>query len=104
MKFITLSVLALHAAGTLAAGAKLVGRDETCDVLEKTYGCQDGYCWEACGQHGSNQWCWTAASGGSGDWITCSADSDCNWPELSSKYGETGCGIGDGCDDCGCSC
>ncbi|PHH93313.1 hypothetical protein CDD83_7098 [Cordyceps sp. RAO-2017] len=58
-------------------------------------GCSKGYCWRTCGAGGSGQWCWSANNGGTGSWIGCKKDSDCN-PSMS-------CGIGN-CKTCGCSC
>ncbi|KAK2764264.1 hypothetical protein FQN54_008956 [Arachnomyces sp. PD_36] len=58
------------------------------------YGCSDGYCWKVCG--GAGEWCWTAANGGLGDWLTCSQWNDCGQHTYF-------CGRGF-CDDCGCSC
>lgn len=63
------------------------------------YGCSQDKkrCWRNCGPAG--EWCWLAADGGSGPWLSCSADSQCS-PEVTPG---SGCGKGS-CDECGCSC
>ncbi|KAI2603099.1 uncharacterized protein GGS25DRAFT_79978 [Hypoxylon fragiforme] len=72
------------------------------DLVERTCwygkpsGCTNGYCWKSCG---NGPWCWTARSGGFGDWYTCSKDSDCKTAYACGQV------AGDGkCDSCGCSC
>lgn len=62
--------------------------------FDAPYGCSDGYCWKACGNNG--EWCWTAKNGGTGDWYTCSASTQCG---DSDTYA-----CGQGCSSCGCSC
>jgi hypothetical protein len=70
------------------------------DALEKRacetkapYGCSDGYCWKVCG--GAGEWCWTAANGGFGDWLTCNQWNDCGTVTYACSRL---------CDSCGCSC
>lgn len=77
-----------------------LGSPKTPQILEKRdcwygkkSGCSKGYCWKTCGQGG--QWCWTAQGDGSGPWVTCGSDGDCNESQS--------CG-GGGCKACGCSC
>ena len=72
----------------------LFARD--CPRLEP-YGCSKNSCWRTCGRPG--EWCWLAASGGSGPWIACNSASECS-PDATPG---TGCGLGD-CDACGCGC
>ncbi|KXJ90376.1 hypothetical protein Micbo1qcDRAFT_195974 [Microdochium bolleyi] len=72
-----------------------IGIAASCPAIS-SHGCHEGYCWKQCGDSGSNQWCWTAANSGRGDWIRCSSSSQCN----------TGmsCGVGSNCGSCGCGC
>lgn len=62
-------------------------------VDHNSYGCSKSYCWKNCDPAGG--WCWTAEGDGTGDWISCRDNNDCNMG--------MSCGAGD-CDDCGCSC
>lgn len=66
------------------------------------YGCsprEGGFstCWMKCGTAG--EWCWMATANGSGDWLLCGRDSDCNPANLN----RVGCSRGT-CKACGCSC
>ena len=67
--------------------------ERTCEY-DAPYGCSKGYCWKVCG--GGGEWCWTAANGGLGSWLTCTTWNDCGQITYA-------CGRGL-CDDCGCSC
>lgn len=73
-------------------GGMLDGLFEDLCIFGKSLGCSDGYCWRTCDKL---KWCWTAEDLGTGDWLSCSSDSDC--------FEADSCGEGD-CDDCGCGC
>lgn len=80
----------------LGTGNRLFARDCWFGV---PYGCsqEKKRCWRTCGSAG--EWCWLAADGGSGPWLSCTRDSQCS-PQATPG---TGCGKGD-CGECGCSC
>lgn len=90
-----------------AAGTSPVARSEPLgNILAKReclkpsdaqYGCsKDKWCWSRCGNVG--QWCWLAWEGGKGAWRGCQSNNDCR------PLSESGCGQGDYCESCGCSC
>ncbi|KAF3310803.1 hypothetical protein TWF173_009160 [Orbilia oligospora] len=73
----------------------LSGRAANACWFGASSGCTDGYCWKSCGNNG--EWCWTAANGGSGNWLQCNSANQCG----------TGEACGKGCKkskSCGCSC
>lgn len=51
----------------------LIPRKPHC--AKRNFGCEDGYCWKKCGPSGS--WCWLAYSRGTGGWVTCTSDANC---------------------------
>ncbi|CEJ89229.1 hypothetical protein VHEMI05084 [[Torrubiella] hemipterigena] len=59
--------------------------------FDKYSGCSKGYCWKVCDDY--NSFCWVAEDNGSGPWITCKTDSQCNR--------SMACGVGN-CASCGC--
>ncbi|EPS45141.1 hypothetical protein H072_924 [Dactylellina haptotyla CBS 200.50] len=78
--------------------ATLFGRKASKCYYGAPYGCTDSYCWKSCGANG--EWCWTASSGGLGQWKACSSFRDCS--------DSPGFACGAGCSGkskaCGCSC
>ncbi|KAL4927031.1 uncharacterized protein BDV17DRAFT_292924 [Aspergillus undulatus] len=40
-------------------------------------GCDNKYCWKACGSDGDGKRCWLAYSGGTGQWTQCRSWEDC---------------------------
>lgn len=59
--------------------------------------CDKGWCWKYCGDGiftGDDDWCWLAETAGTGDWVDCKKDSDCDG-------GLANCALGD-CKSCGC--
>lgn len=94
MKFTFAAIFAIGAAGVLAAPEHNNPLFKRECVDNNAFGCsKNGYCWKNCDAAGG--WCWTAEGDGTGDWIKCKSDDDCNMGQS--------CGAGD-CDDCGCSC
>ncbi|KAI9172695.1 hypothetical protein HJFPF1_02206 [Paramyrothecium foliicola] len=114
MKTAAILLIAFNVSGAFAAKgpeqfrrqeAELFRREEAeCPKLRRKYGCDKESCWTACGQDGSDQWCWMADDGGYGPWIKCKTHEECSWSNLARKYGDVGCGIGANCPACGCGC
>ncbi|KAL3480424.1 hypothetical protein BJX99DRAFT_254727 [Aspergillus californicus] len=87
-----------RAEALLSSSLREDGDNEKC-FYSAPYGCDNNYCWKACGDEGSGSWCWLAQDGGTGAWDECRSWEDCDPGHI------PGSDCGKGCvGSCGCSC